>query len=107
VDLAGEWRVAKLDGEEINKRYRFALSANPEEIWWEPSCASQGRKYTIRGSRFDTEPDGTSGEVCDIGFPEELPRIWSAMDAADTIEKTGKNGIPLSGNGRSVILYAR
>ena len=108
VDLAGEWRVAELDGEEIAKPYAIALSADHEQIWWEPGCALQYRDYTIRGSRFDSQPVDLSGRaVCDIGFPEELPRIWSAMDAADTIERTDANGVRLSGSGRSVTLFSQ
>lgn len=108
VDLAGEWRVAELDGEEIDKRNGIALSANHEEIWWEPGCALQSRNYTIRGSRFDTQPDGPSGSaVCDIGIPAELPRIWSAIDAAEKIQRTQANAVLISGRGRSVVLFAR
>jgi hypothetical protein len=108
VNLAGEWRVAELDGEQIQKPYRIALSANHDQIWWEPGCALQYRHYTIQGSRFDTRPVDLSGhEVCDIAYPEELARIWSAMDAADTIERTRANGVLISGNGRSVTLFSQ
>jgi hypothetical protein len=108
VDMAGEWRVAELDGQELNKPHAIALSADHEQIWWEPECALQYRDYTIHGSRFRAKPEDQSRrEVCDIGLPEELPRVWSALDAADTIDRTGANGVRISGEGRSITLYSQ
>jgi hypothetical protein len=108
MDLAGEWRVAERDDKRIDKPYAVALSVDHEHIWWEPACASQYRPYTIQGSRFDTDPVNLSGrEVCDIRVPDELARIWSAMDAADTIQRTPANGVSISGNGRSVTLFSQ
>ena len=108
VDLAGEWRVDEIDGKGIDKPYAIALSADHEQTWWEPACASQYRTYTIQGSRFDTQPVDLSGrEVCNIGVPEELARVWSALDAAGAIERTPANGVLISGNGRSVTLFSQ
>jgi hypothetical protein len=108
VDLAGEWRVAELDGKEIDKSYGIALSADHEQIWWQPECALQYRSYTIQDSRFDSRPvDLSNRAVCDIAVPEEIARIWSAIDASDTIERTHANGVRISGSGRSVTLFSQ
>ena len=108
VDLAGEWRVAAIDGRALDTGHGVALKADYEQIWWEPDCALQYRDYMIEGSRFDARPVDLSGQaVCDIGFPDELLRVWSAMDAADTIERTSANGVLISGNGRSVTLFSQ
>lgn len=45
--------------------------------------------------------------VCEIGYPPEVPQIWQAMDAADTIERTADNGVLISGGGRSVLLFSQ
>jgi hypothetical protein len=104
VDLTGAWRVAALDGVRTNEP--IALMADHEQIWWEPECALQYRAYTIEGSRFDSAPVDLSGQaVCDIAFPEELPRIWSALDAANTIARTPSDQVLISGRGRSLTLY--
>lgn len=105
VQLAGEWQVALIDGKDIGGQHKVALRANHEQIWWEPDCALQYRPYTIRGRLFDTNPvDLSNLAMCDIGVPEQLVRIWSAMDAANTIAATSANGVVISGNGRSVTL---
>lgn len=107
--LAGEWRVAGLDGQPIDKHYAIALSADSERIWWEPTCAGQGRDYAIDGHRFRDIPPADTGprEVCLIGFPDELPAIWRAVEAADRIERTPANGVKISGGGHSLLLFSQ
>ncbi len=108
VDLTGSWRVAGLDGQPIDATYAIALTADFEEIWWEPGCALQGAHYSITANRFQADRyDDVAAERCDIGFPEELSRVWSALDAADTIERMPDNGVRISGNGRSVTLFSQ
>ena len=107
VDLVGEWRVAEIDGESLDRPYGIALSANGERIWWDPSCAGQGANYTITGSSFATATRSNPGVVCEIGYPPEVPQIWDALDAADAIERTPANGIRIHGNGRSVTLFSQ
>ena len=108
VDLSGEWRVAGIDGEPIDADYGIALSADWYGIWWEPGCAGQGVQYTIDGSRFAViPPTGEPGPACDIGYPPELEAIWSALAAADSIARTPENGVRISGDGRSVLLFAQ
>ena len=36
-----------------------------------------------------------------------LAPVWSALDAADALERTPANGILISGNGRSVTLFSQ
>ena len=108
VELEGHWRVAGLDGEPIDAPYAIALVADQESIWWQPECALQYRDYSVSGSRFSAPMRSNANlEVCDIGFPEELEQIWSALEAADHIERTPENGVQISGNGRSVTLFSQ
>lgn len=108
VDLRGNWRVAGLDGEPIDTSYAIALVADEDRIWWEPACAGQYRAYSVSGDTFTAPVRGnTNLEVCDIGFPAELPEIWSALEAADRIERTAENGVLISGNGRSITLFSQ
>ena len=108
VDLQGNWRVAGLDGEPIDASYGIALVADEDSIWWEPECAMQYRDYSISGDTFAAPMRSNANlEVCDIGFPAELAQIWSALEAADRIERTPENGVLISGNGRSVTLFSQ
>jgi len=119
VTLAGEWRVAGLDGEEFDEAYGIALSADDSEIWWEPRCAAQAVRYRIDANRFESVPPpapptadaGTGADaavaVCAIGLPERLPEVMAAIRAADRIERTPQNGVRLSGRGHSLTLFGQ
>ncbi len=108
LSLTGEWRVAGIDGREIDRAYGLALSGNAERLWWEPGCAGQGLGYAISGNRFTpVPPDPAPRAVCDIGFPPEVPQIWVALMVADRIERTEAGGIRISGGGRSVLLFSQ
>lgn len=108
VDLAGDWRVAGIDGAALEAPYGIALVADETNIWWQPECALQYREYSISGSRF-TAPTRSNAnlEVCDIGYPLELEQVWSALEAADTIERTPENGVLIHGNERSLLLFSQ
>ena len=108
VDLQGNWRVAGIDGEPIDTPYAITLVADESNILWEPACAGQYRGYSISGETFAAPiRNNNKLEVCAIGFPEELPRIWSALEAAERIERTPENAVLISGNGRSVTLFSQ
>lgn len=115
--LAGEWRVAGIDGEPLDEPYGIALSANRDEIWWEPRCAGIARSYAIRGLRFSIGPAVRSTPspapgapppvVCAIGLPPRLADVSRALDAADTIGRTPENGVAISGGGHSLLLFSQ
>lgn len=108
VDLAGGWRLAGIDGEEFDRPYAISLSADATRIWWEPACAGQRREYTVSGNNFATIPPPDEPQiVCEIGYPDELPRLWQILDRADTIERTPENGVLISGEGGSVLLFSQ
>ncbi len=115
--LAGEWRVAGIDGESLDADYGIALSADEEKIWWEPRCAGIVRLYRIEGSAITLDPPAPPPAqqglprpppaLCTIGLPPGVERMMQALDAADTIVRTPQNGIELSGGGRSVTLFSQ
>jgi len=113
--LAGEWRVAGIDGAEFNESYGLALSASDTEIWWEPRCAGYVRQYRITGSTIRLSPapaasssaSATPLPVCAIGLPERLRDVVRALDAADRVVRTPSNGVEISGGGYSVLLFSQ
>tara|TARA_B100000678_G_scaffold272266_1_gene261586 strand:+ start:395 stop:853 length:459 start_codon:yes stop_codon:yes gene_type:complete len=108
ISLAGEWRLAGLDGGEFNESYGIALSADEGEIWWNPRCAGAVVRYRIVGDRFVVVEDPPPPPVaCAIAVPQRLPEVMNAIRAADRIERTPANGIRLSGGGRSVTLFGQ
>ncbi|MFA7588094.1 MAG: hypothetical protein WCY11_18205 [Novosphingobium sp.] len=115
--LAGEWRVAGIDGADLNESYGLALSADGKEIWWEPRCAGFVRGYTITDGRvrFGPSPSQRRGPVatvppppvCAIGPPARLSDVFRALDNAQAIVRTPANGIEISGGGHSVLLFSQ
>ena len=116
LSLAGEWRVAGIDGQPFDEAYGLALSANARKIWWEPVCARFVRGYRIEGSRIVLGPDpdvaprkpgAPTLPVCAIGPPERLAEVMRALDSAATIRRTPSNGIELAGGGHSLLLFSQ
>jgi len=114
ANMAGEWRVAGIDGREFNESYGLALSGSARELWWEPRCAGMARSYRMTGStisfgpRIGAPPPGTQPPpVCAIGLPPRLSEFFRALDAATNIERTDSNGVLISGGGRSVLLFSQ
>lgn len=114
--LAGEWRVAGIDGAEFNESYGLALSGTADELWWRPRCAGMARSYRIDGTAISFgEPAGTPPPssdaappaVCAIGLPPRLADVMRALDAATTVGRTPSNGIEISGGGHSVLLFSQ
>ena len=114
--LAGEWRVAAIDGKDFNEAYGLALSADAEEIWWAPRCAGLVRTYRIAGASFRAGPakgvkPRAPGEptppVCAIGLPPRIDEVTRALDSATAIRRTASNGVEISGGGRSILLFGQ
>ena len=106
--LAGEWRVAGIDGAPFDEPFGLALSADARLVWMEPRCAGVARSYRISGARIAFAPDPNArNEVCAIGMPPRTEDVLRALDAADTIRRTPQNGIELSGGGRSLTLFSQ
>ncbi|MCT2557572.1 hypothetical protein N0B51_01115 [Tsuneonella sp. YG55] len=114
--LAGEWRVAGIDGEPFDEPYGLALSASDGELWWEPRCAGMVRSYRIAGTTVTfgqpagvepPPPGAPPPPVCAIGIPSRLPDVARALDAATSVTRTPENGVLISGGGRSVLLFAQ
>ena len=114
--LAGEWRVAGIDGAEFDEPEGIALSADAEEIWWAPRCAGVAYKYRIQGAAFSTgpykgyvprKPGEPTPPVCAIGLPKRLDEVVRALTSATRIRRTENNGIELSGGGHSLLLFSQ
>ena len=112
--LAGDWRVAGIDGKSLDGPYGLALHGDEEEFWWEPRCARVVRSYQIRGQTIAfTRPNGMPAPgsptlpVCAIALPPQLGEVIDILDASTTISRTASNGVQIAGAGHSVILFSQ
>ena len=114
--LAGEWRVAAIDGRDFNEPYALALTGDSAEIWWAPRCAGLVRSYRITEGaiRFGPArgvkpraPGEPTPPVCAIGLPPRIEEVTRALDSATVIGRTASNGVEISGGGHSLLLFGQ
>jgi hypothetical protein len=104
--LAGEWRVAGIDGEEVNAPYGITLSINDETIDL-LDCADLKWTYSYTDGQIETAhlPFRSTEILCRP--PPEVQAAGEAIDAATRVARTPSNGVELSGGGHSLTLYAQ
>ena len=115
-DLIGEYRVAGIDGSEVQGDTGIALSIDGPLLSYEPTCAGfvwniaeqdGGFAFTrAPGYGPSRQPDG-SVAVCAVAVAPEQRRLGEAIDAAGRAWRTPANGILLEGGGRSVLLFSQ
>lgn len=110
ASLAGEWRVAAIDGRPLDEPVGIAISGDDASVWWEPACAGAARRYRIEGRSVSFSPAGPDDgpkAVCSIGLPLRLDDVLRAFDEADAIARTPSNGILISGRAHNVTLFSQ
>jgi hypothetical protein len=112
--LAGEWRVAGIDGRAFDEPYGLALSGDGSDLWWAPRCAGFVRSYRLSGAavRFASKArpmanDGNPAPVCLIAVPARLNEVFAALDSADRAVRTPANAIEISGGGHALLLFSQ
>jgi hypothetical protein len=108
-ELAGEYRVAGIDGAPTDENFGIALSisAVPSVISFDEECGTFSWATDMEGgvlftSRLPAEPPS-----CDTPIHPRLLQLAAAIDAADRAARTPANGVELSGDGRSVLLFSQ
>lgn len=108
-NLAGEWRVAEIDGQSVDES-ALSFTGNEGELWWQPRCAGMVRTYRIDGQHIkfgSAEPPRPAGAptppVCSIGLPHRIYHVFRALDGADFLGRT-PDRVLISGANHSVML---
>ena len=114
--LAGEWRLAGIDGAQPDGPSGQAISIDDRTITFE-NCQQVAWTYSYAENHFATERVRTtySGEdpatvpppPCAAPLPPPISDMVTAIDAATMVERTPENGLRLSGGGRSVTLFSQ
>jgi hypothetical protein len=105
IRIAGEYRVAGVDGGDIDLPHGISASIGESRIEVSSQCVEMAWSYRFDGAQLVTEAIPVVS--CDRGrYPEEQA-IEAAFDAARGVERTESNGIRFSGGGRSVLLFSQ
>jgi len=112
ASLVGEYRVAGIDGEELDTDFGLALSIDRGHVSFEPTCAGFVWSYAYRDGALDIERRQEKlhhppPPVCAIAIHPTQRKLAEALDAVNRAGRTPANGVELSGNGRSVLLFSQ
>lgn len=105
AELAGEYRVAGVDGSDIDLPHAVTASISADRIHLVSDCVNLAWAYTLEGAALTTER--VPVESCARGFePTELA-LLAAFDVVDSVRRTPANAVEFSGGGHSVILFGQ
>ena len=107
ADLAGEYRVAAIDGEAVDEPFGIALSISLSGLSFDVECGTLGWALDQEDGVLFTNRLPGERRSCDTPIHPRLLQLAAAIDAADRAERTPANGIELSGDGRSVLLFSQ
>lgn len=105
VALPGEYRVAGVDGREIDQPYAITASVTASRIHVTADCLNFAWSYSRQGDRIATERVAVEG--CGRGPTPAEEAVVAAFDAAERVARSPANGIELSGPGHTVTLFSQ
>lgn len=103
--LAGEYRVAGVDGQGIDLPYGITASISDETIHVTADCINMAWSYHFDGGALATERVPVEG--CARGLTPSETAIVLAFDAADTVSLNPANGYKFAGGGHSITLFTQ
>jgi hypothetical protein len=103
--LAGEYRVAGIDGEDVDLPHGITASITGDRIDVQSDCIRFAWSYRFEDRLLVTEQAPVAS--CRRALLPEERALSEAVEAADVVRRTPTNGIELSGNGRSVTLFSQ
>lgn len=109
--LIGAWRLAGVDGQPLDGDMGVAINIGRDRIEFD-KCQQVVWAYSYDPPALETRR--TPAITIDINpkplpcaatFPPQIAAMVEAIDAAIQAERTPENGLRLSGQGRSVLLF--
>lgn len=104
-ELPGEYRLAGVDGKDIQLSYGITASIDGERIHLVADCVNMAWRYTFADGRLVTAR--APAESCARGLTAEEEAIVAALDSAEQAVRTPANGIELSGGNHTVTLFSQ
>ena len=103
--LAGEYRIAGIDGEDVNLPHAITASIAGDRIDVQSDCIRFAWSYRFEDRLLVTEPAAVAS--CRRALLPLERALSEAVEAADVVRRTPTGGIELSGSGRSVMLFGQ
>lgn len=103
--LVGEYRVAGVDGRDVDLPHAITLSITAETIRYTSQCVGGTWRYRREGDRLVTQEVPLA--VCQRALYPEEEAIDALFAAGPTFRRTEANGIELSGGGHTVTVFSQ
>lgn len=103
--LVGEYRVAGVDGREVDLPHAITLSITADTIRYTSHCVGGTWRYRRDGDRLVTREVPMA--VCQRALYPEEEAIDMLFAAGPTFRRTEANGIELSGGGHMVTVFSQ
>lgn len=120
TSIAGEWRVAGVNGEAIDIGWAMTASITADQISIQSQCMEFGRMYALDGTRLSkpdvppapevppaTGPMPPPPPVCTRMFLPEEQAVSKALQDADLAYRLPDGSLVLDGPGGSLTLYTQ
>ncbi len=105
TEIAGEYRVAGVDGSDIDLPHAVTASIDAQRIHLVSDCVNLAWSYTLGDGVLATETAPVEG--CARGLDPTEQALLAAFDVADTVRRTPANALEFSGGGHSVTLFSQ
>lgn len=107
--LAGEYRVAGIDGKPLDLPYGLALSISPQRIVFEAPCNGYAWTYRLEGKRLILDQTARPDAAClaTARIHHSVFDLAEAIGAATHVGRDSSNAVILAGGGHSVTLYSQ
>jgi hypothetical protein len=103
--IEGEYRIAGVNGQDINQPYAITASISSGRIHVTADCINLGWDYTLEGAAISTKRVAVEG--CGRGMTAAEEAITTAFDAARTVVRTPSNSIEFRAPGHTVTLFSQ
>lgn len=104
-ELAGEYRVAGVGGENVDLPYAITASITGDTIRVTADCVNIEWGYLLEDGDFSSLRVPTEG--CARGLAEIEGALVEGLDRAERVTRTAANGFEFAGTGPTVSLFAQ
>ncbi len=105
AELAGEYRLAGINGEDFNEPIGVAVSITSDRIDFVGSCVFTHWTYRFEGEQIVTQME--EGPTCRRALAPWETTARDALSAAQSVSRTPSNGILIDGPGGSLTLFSQ
>ena len=105
VEIAGEYRIAGVNGRDINQPYGITASIGADRIHITADCLNFAWSYRQQGSVIATKRVAVEG--CGRGPTAAEEAIVAAFDAAASVVRTPANALEFRAPGHTVTLFSQ